>query len=57
MKLLTWWRIITLARLFGRAGFGLKFFKIFRAWTQNAFMTLRVTTFFFRDVDLLCSPG
>jgi len=23
---------------------------------QSFFITLRITTFFFRDVDLLCSP-
>ena len=40
----------------GRAGLVLKFVKIFRACIKNFFITLRVTTFFFRDVDLLCSP-
>jgi len=37
-------------------GSGLKFVKIFRSCIQNLFITLRVTTFFFRDVDLLRSP-
>ena len=40
----------------GRAGLGLKFFKILQACIQNFFVTLRVTTFFFRSIDLLCSP-
>jgi len=58
MKLLTWCSVISLAGLFasGRAGLGFRFVKIFRAYTQNFFITLRATTFFFRDVDLLCSP-
>jgi len=37
-------------------GFGLKFVKILRACIQNLFITLIVMIFFFRDVDLLCSP-
>jgi len=49
VKRLTWCRVITLA------GLGLKFVKIFRACIQNVFITLRVTNFFFRDVDLLSS--
>ena len=48
MKLLTWCRVIS------RSGLGLKFVKIFRTCIQNFFITLRVTIFFFRDVDLLC---
>jgi len=40
----------------GRGGLGLKFVKIFRGCIQNFFIILRVTTFFFRGLDLLCSP-
>jgi len=60
MKLLTWCRVINLGGFFGSGrsglGHGLKFVKIFRACIQNFFITLRVMTFFFRGVDLLCSP-
>jgi len=37
-------------------GHGLTFVKIFRVCIQNLFITLRVMIFFFRGVDLLCSP-
>ena len=54
MKLLTWCRVISLAGFFGSGWAGLvcKFVKIFQACIQTF---LRVTTFFFRDIDLLCS--
>ena len=59
MKLLTWCKVISLAGLFGSgwAGLGRKFVKIFRVNNGPAYKTfLRVTNFFFRDIDLLCSP-
>jgi len=46
---------IELLTLITLAGPGLKFVKIFRDCIQKIFMTLRVTNFFFRDVDLLSS--
>jgi len=56
MKLLTWGRVISLA---GLVGLDFKFVKMFRANVvhacKNFFITLRVTTFFFPDIDLLCS--
>ena len=54
MNLLIWCILISLAGIF-RVGSGLKFVKIFRGCMQNFFISLRATTFFFRDVDLLCS--
>jgi len=59
MKLLAWCRVTVYVwpGFSGRVGLGLKFVSIFPAYLQNFFITLRVTTFFFRDVDLLCSPG
>ena len=56
MKLLTWCRVISLAGLFGSGRA--------RAWVcpnisglhTKHFITLRVTTFFFRDVDFFYSP-
>jgi len=56
MKLLTWYRVVSQTGLFGSGRARLKFVKIFRACIQNFFIALGVTTLFFRDVDLLCSP-
>jgi len=61
MQLLTWCRVISLAGLFGsgRTGLGLEFVKIFRANFGPAYKTfynIKSNDFFFRDVDLLCSP-
>jgi len=60
IKLLTWCRVISLA---GRFGSGRsrdlilsKYFGLISSLHTKPFITLRVTTFFFRDVDLLCSP-
>ena len=54
MKLLKWCRVISLAGLFGTDS-GLKFVLIFQACIQNFIITSRVTTFFIRGVELLCS--
>ena len=45
-----------LFRVISRAGLGLRLVKIFRACIHNFFVTFGVTIFFFRGVDLLCSP-
>jgi len=60
IKLLTWCRVISLAGHFGsRRSRDLilsKYFGLISSLHTKLFITLRVTTFFFRDVDLLCSP-
>jgi len=60
MKLLTWCRVISRARLLGsgRAGRGHNFVKIFRVCIQNFFYNIRSrpNDFLFCDVHLLCSP-
>jgi len=49
-------KLLTRCRVISRAGIRLRFVKIFRACIQHIFITLRVTIFFFRDIDLLRSP-
>jgi len=60
IKLLTWCRVISLAGHFGsgrsRDLILSKYFGLISSLHTKPVITLRVTTSFFRDVDLLCSP-
>ena len=56
MKLLTWCKVISLAGLFGLCS-GLNLSKYFRpAYKTFYYIKGSLTTFSFRDVDLLWSP-
>ena len=59
IKLLTWCRVISLAGHFGsgrsRDLILSKYFGLISSLHTKLFITLRVTTFFFGDVDLLCA--